>query len=771
MLFKLIDNMKIKDKLFVFTALILICIITVTVVALYNEYLDKQNQLQLIEETIYQNYDMNIKNQVDNVISMLDGVYKKYESGELTLEESKELGADLVRNIRYNDEGYFWIDTTEGVNVVLLGSSVEGTNRYNFHDAKGTLVLKNFIELALQSGEGYQSYWFPRANETKPMMKRGYVKLFEPFDWVVGTGNYIDDINKIVEDKRNELNHDFLITVWTISALFLCIIICTVLLVFLIAKNITQPLKKTIEMADLISNGTLDVELDSKHIDRKDEVGQLTTSIEKMKNSITVLIDELTDKAQIIELEKDLLSTTLKSIGDGVISTDQYGNIEIMNAVAEDLTGWSSKEARGLPFDIVFNIINEITREKCSSPVGQVFKLGKIVELESNTLLIKKNGVELPIEDSVAPIYGQNDIITGAVVVFRDYTEKKEKQEKIEYLSYHDQVTGLYNRRFFEEELKRIDIERNLPFSLAMLDVNGLKLTNDAFGHVMGDRLLKIVAETIKKECRDDDIIARIGGDEFVLLLPKTDYNDTELIVKRIYHGIKTTRLDNIIISVSIGWDTKHFKEQQMMDIFAKAEEHMYRRKLIEGQSMRNATLQIIIKTLNETNEREKIHSEKVSKISRKIGEIMNFDEEALKELETAGILHDIGKIAINSNVLNKPGKLTDFEYEEIKRHSEIGYQIVKSVDKYSNLANYILSHHERWDGKGYPQGLKGKEIPVISRIITIADAFEAMIADRPYKKSLSKEDAIQELKRCAGTQFDPDIVSLCVEYLFKYLV
>lgn len=756
--FKLIDNMKIKSKLFVFTTLILVCIFTVTVVALYNEYLDQKNQLYLIEETIYQNYDMNIKSQVDSVITMLDGIYKKHESGELTLEESKKLGADLVRNLRYNEAGYFWIDTTKGTNVVLLGSSIEGKNRYNYRDAKGTLVLKNFIELALQSGEGYQNYWFPKANETKPLMKRGYVKLFEPFDWVVGTGNYIDDINEVIADKRNELDQEFIMKIWTISALFLFISICTILFVFLIAKNITQPLKKTIELADLISNGILDVELEKKVIDRKDEVGQLATSIEKMKYAIKGLIDELTEKAKLIELEKDLLSTTLKSIGDGVISTDHYGNIEMMNAVAEELTGWNSKDARGLAFNTVFNIINEITREKCPSPVTQVLNSGKIVELESNTLLIKKNGTEMPIEDSAAPIY-RNNIITGTVIVFRDYTEKKEKQEKIEYLSYHDQLTGLYNRRFFEEELKRMDNERNLPFSLVMLDVNGLKLTNDTFGHLIGDKLLKIVAERIKKECRSDDRIARIGGDEFVVLLPRTDCNDAELIVKRIYHGIEAARLDSIIVSVSIGWHTKLLKEQQMMDIFAKAEEHMYRRKLIESQKMRDATLQVIIKTLNKTNERERIHSERVGKISRKIGEIMNFQEEVLKELETAGLLHDIGKIAINSNVLNKPGKLTNFEYEDIKRHSEIGYQIVKSVDKYSHLANYILSHHERWDGEGYPQGLKGEEIPIVARIITVAEAYEVMIAGSPYKKSLSNEEAIQELKRCAGTQFDPDII------------
>lgn len=759
-MFTLIDNMNIKTKLFTFTAVILICIILVASAALYNEYRDNQNQLQLIEQTIYNNYDVNIRNQVENVITLLDGVYEKYESGELTLEESKKLGADLVRNLRYNGEGYFWIDTTEGVNVVLLGSDVEGTNRYDFHDAKGLPVLKNFIELAQQSGEGYQTYWFPKANQTEPMMKRGYVKLFEPFHWVVGTGNYIDDINEVIADKRQEVNRTFLIKICTISALFFFIVICTVFVVFLISKNMTTPLKKTIALANLISEGVLDAELENGTAGRKDEIGQLAASVEKMRHSIKELIEELTEEAEMLELEKELFSTTLKSIGDGVISTDQNGNIVIMNTVSEELTGWKQEEAMGKPFEDVFNIVNEFTRKKCVSPVTRALQLKKVVLLENHTILITKSGNEISIEDSAAPITDKNGLVIGTVLVFRDATEKKERQEKIEYLSYHDQLTGLYNRHFFEEELKRIDVERNLPLSIAMIDVNGLKLTNDAFGHESGDLLLKSVSNVLKGECRADDIISRIGGDEFVLLLPKTNHAETELIVKRIYKEIESQKINNIILSVSIGWETKINPLEEIKEVYSKAEDYMYRKKITESQSMRNQTIKVIMHTLHEANSREKIHSERVSKLCRTIGETMKMEEEVLKELEITGLMHDIGKIAINNNILNKPGKLTEAEYEEIKRHPEISYHILKSADVYTRLADYVLSHHERWDGKGYPRGLSGEEIPFVARIITVADAYEAMTANRPYKEALSHESAMEELKRCAGTQFDPAIVA-----------
>ena len=757
---KFVNNIKIRTKLFIFVASILALMIAIAVVFLYNANLNEQNDFQLIEQTTRSNYDINIKNQVDNVITLLDGVYKKYESGELTFAESQALGADLVRNLRYNDDGYFWIDTTEGINVVLLGSSIEGTNRYDFHDARGTPVLKQFIDIALEFGSGYQDYWFPKANQTEPLMKRGYVKLFKPFNWVVGTGNYIDDINQEIEDKRQDIDTAFHNQIWSISLLFLIVAFCTIFLVYLLSKSITKPLLKTADLANLISNGVLDQDIDHEIITRKDEVGQLATSIEKMKNSIKELVARLTEKAKTLELEKELFSTTLKSIGDGVISTDQDGRIVLLNTISEKLTGWTQEEAAGKPFEDVFRIVNEYTREKCANPVEKALHLKEVVLLENHTVLITKTGNNIPIEDSASPIKDRIGNIIGSVLVFRDVTEEKEKQKKIEYLSYHDQLTGLYNRHFFEEELNRIDIEKSLPLTIAMADVNGLKLTNDAFGHEAGDLLLQSIAKVLKSECRADDIVSRIGGDEFVLLLPRTNYNQAELIVKRIYKAIDNQKNNSIVMSISIGWETKIQPQENIKEVLSKAEDHMYSTKIVESQSMRNQTIKVIMQTLHKTNPREKVHSEKVSELSRKIGEAMKLDNEVLKELETAGLMHDIGKIAIDCNVLNKPGKLTETEFIEIKKHPEIGYHILKSVDVYTRLSEYVLSHHERWDGHGYPRGISGDKIPLVSRIITVADAYEAMTGNRPYKHSSSHEQAMKELKRCSGTQFDPEVVA-----------
>lgn len=462
--------------------------------------------------------------------------------------------------------------------------------------------------------------------------------------------------------------------------------------------------------------------------------------------------------------ERTLLHTTLQSLGDGVISTDKEGNVDLMNPVAEALTGWKSSEAKGKKFEEIFYIMNELTREVCENPVKAVFETGEPSDLKAGTVLIRKNGEEIAIEDSVAPIKDETGGTAGAVVVFRDFSEKKEKQEKIIYLSYHDQLTGLYNRLFFEEELARLDVERNLPITIAMLDVNGLKLTNDAFGHQKGDKLLQIVGRILKKECRADDIVARVGGDEFVILLPKTEGKETEAIVHRIYDAVARENLENVVISVSIGWDTKFAEEQSMEDVFAKAEELMYRKKLTESQSMRNQTIQIILKTMNEKNDSEKHHSEMVGRISRRIGEALDLDHEMLNAVETAGLMHDIGKVAIKDSLLNKPGSLSESEYDEVKRHSEVGYHILKSVDSYTQLADYVLHHHERWDGMGYPGGLSAEEIPLISRIISLAEAYVTMVAEQPYKSGMDKADAAAELEKQSGTQFDAAIVKAFLE-------
>ncbi len=472
---------------------------------------------------------------------------------------------------------------------------------------------------------------------------------------------------------------------------------------------------------------------------------------------------------EFLYLQKEKLQTTLMSIGDGVISVDKNQKVAFMNIVAQKLTGWSRKDALGKPFAEIFNIINEKTKAKTENPITKVLATGNIVELANHTMLINKDGKEFAIEDSAAPIRDKQGEIQGVVLIFRDVTEKKKVRNEIEYLSFHDYLTGLYNRRFYEEELARLNVERNLPLSIIMIDVNGLKLTNDAFGHQMGDELLKRVSEIIKYSCRADDIISRIGGDEFAIILPKTDGIEADIICKRITEKASKSTIESVIVSVAVGYDTKIKSYQEISDSIKVAENYMYKNKIKTSRTMRNQTVQLIIENLTSRYENEQIHIERVRKICHHIGLAMDMSQDEIKILQLAGYLHDIGKIMLPCEILNKSDKLTELEYEQIKRHSEAGYQILKSVEEYSGIAEFVLCHHERWDGNGYPRKLKGENIPLISRVITVADAFESMTGARPYKKSLNTQEAIEELTRCSGTQFDPDIVDVFINKVLNH--
>jgi diguanylate cyclase (GGDEF)-like protein/PAS domain S-box-containing protein len=349
-----------------------------------------------------------------------------------------------------------------------------------------------------------------------------------------------------------------------------------------------------------------------------------------------------------------------------------------------------------------------------------------------------------------------------------DITAIKKAQEEMTYLSYHDQLTGLYNRRFYEEELKRLDVERNLPIALIMADVNGLKLTNDAFGHQEGDQLLLSIAKILKASCRSDEIVARIGGDEFIVLLPKTTEDEAKKLVARIYDTASKVKKKNRIASVSLGCAVKNSVDENMGDVFMHAEDDMYRHKITESSSMRSQSIDLIMNSLFEKSPREMLHSKRVGELSEQIALNLYFPQEEVRQIGIAGLVHDIGKIGISNLILDKEGPLVEDEYIEIKKHSEMGYRILSSVPEFSDIAQYVFAHQEWWDGNGYPRGLKGEVIPIQARIIAIADAFDAMTSNRTYRNRISEMDAILEIYKCAGRQFDPDIVRVFVEKVMK---
>lgn len=477
---------------------------------------------------------------------------------------------------------------------------------------------------------------------------------------------------------------------------------------------------------------------------------------------------DITDRINLetrLEEEKEFLRRMLLSIGDGVLSIGSDNRVRVINKVAKRLLGCEGSGAEG---KLLGDVLELYSLEESDRIVDlNLCSPEEFGELREG-LLKSKNGREYVVEYRLNNMSKTDKCAEGTIIVFRDISAQKEKQEKVEYLSYHDQLTGLYNRRFFEEELKRLDHSRNLPLSLIMIDVNGLKLTNDAFGHKAGDQLLKRISETLKRACRADDIISRVGGDEFAVILPNTYEREAKSFVGRIYMEAKKEDINHIVVSLSAGCGTKTNINENVEKALKRAEDGMYKRKLSESPAMRKKTLGKVIAKFFETNITGRKHSKDVSEIMGKFGEAMGFDAEKVEQLRMIGKVHDIGLIVLDSSTLNKSDSLSEREREEIRRHPEVGYQILRSVTHLAPIAEYVLSHHERIDGNGYPNRLKGEKIPLESRMLTIVDAYSAMTNERVYKHKLNKQEAIDELERNMGTQFDSELTRVFIDKVLK---
>ena len=358
-------------------------------------------------------------------------------------------------------------------------------------------------------------------------------------------------------------------------------------------------------------------------------------------------------------------------------------------------------------------------------------------------------------------------IVTSLILYFliHGLLKRYEKlEEKNLYLSYTDALTGFYNRRYYEMEIKRINSEMELPISIILADVNGLKMINDAFGHKAGDDLLKKSAEVIRRSSRPNDIAARCGGDEFVILLPHTTFEEAGALADQIRDGCYQENVNHVPVSMSLGWATKISSSEELSEILKSAEDEMYKHKIIQNEGLRRNIINTIINALYEKNQGEEEHSRRVGEIAEKIGKAIGFSDMQVSRLKEIGQLHDIGNIGIEEGILNKTSCLTEREQKEIRRHPDIGYRILSASGQMLDMADCVLAHHERWDGQGYPRGLSGSAIPIDARIIALAESYDAMSSERPYRKALNEEVILYEIKKNAGRQFDPDIARAFVE-------
>ncbi len=414
--------------------------------------------------------------------------------------------------------------------------------------------------------------------------------------------------------------------------------------------------------------------------------------------------------------------------------------------------------------DIIQTIVKDTNEDKMRYKIitDAIKNVYRGIKTSYDRILVKhrnKNtGEILFIEHSVGSIQSETDgnvKIIGGVLL--DVTAQIKQEQKIRFLASHDTLTGLHNRHYFDDFQKQLSND----YTLYLFDLDGLKLGNDIYGHQFGDLLITKTAYILKEVFSKAQLIARIGGDEFAVICNCT--NDEECYENLIKIKMLAEKINlpyDYSLQISSGYSIVHNKNKTFSKAFAEAENILYQRKLSQRFSRKNKVLESIMETLNAKTTETKKHSERLSLLAVKImAELGLKRHNEIEDMKLLARVHDIGKITIDDGILKKPGKLTDEEFELIKKHPEAGYKIIRNLTDNDNVCLGVLHHHERWDGKGYPYGLSQKEIPLFARILAIVDSYDAMTSKRVYKKVVSPKEALEEIKANSNTQFDPEIV------------
>lgn len=337
---------------------------------------------------------------------------------------------------------------------------------------------------------------------------------------------------------------------------------------------------------------------------------------------------------------------------------------------------------------------------------------------------------------------------------------------QLTYVSHHDSLTGAHNRAYIESMKEKLSCEENLPTTVIMGDINGLKRVNDVYGHSVGDEMI-IAAGNIMRACVGErGVVARWAGDEFIAILPNTDFREGLRICREIRSACTLAESDSAGLSIALGAATRVAPGRSLRDARIAAEKRMYANKLADATSGRGMLLHSLRQALAERTHETQEHSNRMRFLAIELGQMLGLSASTLDDLALLADLHDIGKIGIPDRILQKPGGLTPAEWDVMRAHPEIGARIVGGCYELEHIARAILAHHERWDGGGYPRGLGGHQIPLISRILSIVDAYDAMTSDRPYRKAMSREDALREIRTCSGMQFDPDLADIFLEMM-----
>ncbi len=354
------------------------------------------------------------------------------------------------------------------------------------------------------------------------------------------------------------------------------------------------------------------------------------------------------------------------------------------------------------------------------------------------------------------------------VTTLSDITDEWFLQEKIRFMTFHDSLTGLYNRYFLEEELVRLNTDRQLPISIIMADLNGLKTINDILGHHDGDLLLKACAHQLRKVCRDEDIIARFGGDEFLIFLPRTTDTDVRHIIQRIQSGCQKVITPLGPMSIALGHYTKDTLEEPMQSSIMRADEDMYRNKISLKKNYYHKCFTYVYEELQHHPFEGRQFTNKIIRLMERMIQLRDDINGYARDIRHLGRVYDIGMICLPTRIY-RYSQLSEGDLEQVQKHAEMSYKIVNLNPEYMHVADAVLYHHERWDGNGYPYHLKGDEIPILARMLAVVDAYCSMTRMRNYREPLTPQDALTEIARGSGKQYDPEVVELFVTMMSNH--
>ena len=432
---------------------------------------------------------------------------------------------------------------------------------------------------------------------------------------------------------------------------------------------------------------------------------------------------------------------------------------------------------------------------RCTIEVGKSAGTG-VALFSSATILIMDLIMD---RNSKINIYFENDIILVALLILTAWllgyyvNLEKEHKDYLQNLANKDGVTGAYNHRFFYSYLhdeKLWDRNQHNTISMMFIDIDDFKKYNDLFGHLNGDDILKNVSTILIDEVGDNGIVSRYGGDEFAVILPDICENEAVVIAERIIDKTAAIHIDDDSvgskITVSIGISVYPDRAANEQELIKSADDALYRAKIFNKNRIETYTsvldgimknvdgndeeivgsIKTLISIINSRDRYTYGHVERVVFYSKILANYLELDESHKKVLVEGAYMHDIGKINIDKDVLMKKMKLTDDEWLQLKSHPGEGVAIIESVKSLADVVPIILYHHERYDGRGYPCGLKGDEIPYLARILTVVDSFDAMTSSRPYNDKKTFEEAFEEIRKCSGSQFDPVIAEKFIEIM-----